>query len=84
MEAGVIGSDTLIGARKMAYGDCRDTPGQTCNAGDPGIAQRPRSYQERNFVLDMQQARQRCLDVGLSGAALDRCTARMEALIPRN
>jgi len=67
----------------MAYGDCRDRPGQKCTAGDPGLAQRPQSYRERNFVLEMGEARKKCLDVGLSGAALDRCTARMQAQIPR-
>lgn len=83
MQQGVIGSNTLTGARKMAFGDCRDAPGQKCITGDPGIAQRTQSYRERNFVLDLAQARQKCLDVGLSGAALDRCTSRMENLIPR-
>jgi len=83
MRQGVIGSGTLTGARKMAYGDCRDRPGQKCTAGDPGLAQRPQSYRERNFVLELREARKKCLDNGLSGAALDRCTARMEALIPR-
>ncbi|MBU1664837.1 MAG: hypothetical protein KKG92_05490, partial [Gammaproteobacteria bacterium] len=53
MRQGVIGAGTLTGARKMAYGDCRDRPGQVCAAGDPGLAQRPQSYRERNFVLEM-------------------------------
>ena len=84
MQQGVIGSGTLTGARKMAYGDCRYRPGQKCTAGDPGIAQRPGSYRERNFVLDMAQAREKCLNNGLFGAMLDRCTAKMEELIPRD
>lgn len=79
MRAGIIGA-TMTGARKMAYGDCRDTPGAQCNAVDPGIAPRTNSYRQQNIPLQLWDSREQCRNVGLSGQALDRCTARMENL----
>jgi len=80
MRAGIIGN-TLTGARKMAYGDCANTPGAQCNAVDPGIAPRTNSYRQQNIPLQLWDSREMCKNAGnFGGAALDRCTARMENL----
>ncbi len=79
MRAGIVGS-TMTGARKMAYGDCANTPGAQCAAADTGIAPRTNSYRQQNIPLNLWDSRDQCKNVGLSGAALDRCTARMENL----
>jgi len=79
MQAGIIGN-TMTGARKMAYGDCANTPGAQCAAADPGIAPRTNSYRQRNIPLQLWDSREQCTNVGLTGQALDRCTARMENL----
>jgi len=79
MQAGIIGN-TMTGARKMAYGDCRDTPGAQCNAVDPGIAPRTNSYRQQNIPLQLWDSREQCRNAGNMGASLDRCTARMENL----
>ncbi len=79
MRAGIIGA-TMTGARRMAYGDCPNTPGARCNAVDPGIAPRTTSYRQRNVPLDLWDSREQCKMAGNMGVALDRCTARMEKL----
>lgn len=79
MDAGIIG-DTLDGAKRMAYGDCEGNAGAQCNAADPGIAPRTNSYRQQNIPLQLWDARKQCEMAGNMGAALDRCTARMENL----
>jgi len=79
MDAGIIG-DTLDGAKRMAYGDCEGNAGAQCNEADPGIAPRTNSYRQQNIPLQLWDARKQCEMAGNMGAALDRCTARMENL----
>jgi len=79
MRAGIIGN-TMTGAKKMAYGDCANTPGAQCNAVDPGIAPRTNSYRQQNIPLQLWDSREQCRNAGNMGASLDRCTARMENL----
>jgi len=79
MRAGIVGA-TMTGAKKMAYGDCANTPGAQCNAVDPGIAPRTNSYRQQNIPLQLWDSREQCINAGNMGASLDRCTARMENL----
>jgi hypothetical protein len=83
MRAGVIGG-TLTGASKMAYGDCRNTPGAECAAADPGLAMRPKSYRRQNIPRDVYEAKKMCESRGLFAQALDRCMARLENLMMQN
>lgn len=83
MRAGVIGA-TLTGASKMAYGDCRNSPGADCAAADPGLAMRPKSYRRQNIPRDVYEAKKMCESRGLFAQALDRCMARLENLMMQN
>ena len=79
MQAGVISPNTMIGARKMAYGTC--PPGAVCSAPDTGLAMRPKSYRHQAIPKTLLEARAMCEGQGLRLQSLDRCMARMNMLM---
>lgn len=79
MQAGVISPNTMIGARKMAYGTC--PPGAVCSAPDTGLAMRPKSYRRQAIPKTLLEARAMCEGQGLRLQSLDRCMARMNMLM---